>query len=124
MNSWQVWLYVAAVLVPLGAFALELTAGRLLGRLNAYLSTGAIATSLVLSTIGFVSYLAANPGMLALHEEDQAIVEGPERAEARPAPPRPRSSGRRGSTGSCWARASAGTTCPRWPSRSGFTSTT
>ena len=56
MNDWQGWLYVAAVLIPLVAFAIELLAGRLLGRLNAYVATAAIATSFALSLFGFVSY--------------------------------------------------------------------
>ena len=43
MSNWQGWLYVAAVLIPLGAFIVELLAGRWLGRLNAYVATDAIA---------------------------------------------------------------------------------
>ena len=33
--TWQVGLYVAAVLIPLAAFTIELLFSRLLGRLNA-----------------------------------------------------------------------------------------
>src|SRR5215217_8513533 len=54
--SWQVGLYVAAVLIPWAAFTIELIGIRLLGRLNAYLATGAIGLSFVLSAIGFFEY--------------------------------------------------------------------
>lgn len=67
MNSGWAWLYVAAVLVPLGAFVVEFVLMRALGRLNAYLATAAIAASCVLSAVGFVGYLRAHPGMLAEH---------------------------------------------------------
>ena len=63
MNDWQGWLYVAAVLIPLGAFLIELLFSRLLGRLNAYIATGAIASSCLLSAIGFFSYSFAAPDM-------------------------------------------------------------
>ena len=43
--TWQVGLYVAAVLIPLAAFTIELLLGRLLGRLNAVVATGAIGLS-------------------------------------------------------------------------------
>jgi proton-translocating NADH-quinone oxidoreductase chain L len=59
MNDWQGWLYVAAVLIPLAAFVVELLFIRLLGRLNAYIATAAIATSFLLSAVGFVSYAAS-----------------------------------------------------------------
>ena len=54
--SWQVGLYVAAVLIPLVAFVIELLGGRLLKRNNAYIATGAIGLSFVLSLVGFVEY--------------------------------------------------------------------
>ena len=54
--SWQVGLYVAAVLIPLAAFAVEVLFIRQLKRLNAYLATGAIGLSFVLSLVGFVDY--------------------------------------------------------------------
>jgi len=54
--SWQVGLYIAAVLIPLAAFAVELFFGKYLRRLNAYIATAAIAASFVLSLVGFVSY--------------------------------------------------------------------
>ncbi len=78
MSDWQGWLYVAAVLIPLAAFVLELLGGRWLGRLNAYIATAAIATAFVLSAIGFGYYLAANPNIFAEHETEAEIVEGPE----------------------------------------------
>ncbi len=54
--SWQVGLYTAAVLIPLAAFAVELLFIRVLGRLNAFIATGAIILSFVLSLVGFVDY--------------------------------------------------------------------
>ncbi|MEO6810109.1 MAG: NADH-quinone oxidoreductase subunit L [Isosphaeraceae bacterium] len=69
MNHWQGWLYVAAVLIPLAAFAVELIGIRVLRRLNALIATGAIATSFVLSAIGFVSYCALNPAMVGQGHE-------------------------------------------------------
>src|SRR5206468_2096967 len=45
MNQWQGWLYLAAVLIPLGAFLIEFLAGRWLGRLNAWIATIAIGSS-------------------------------------------------------------------------------
>ncbi len=56
MSSWQVGLYTAAVLIPLVAFAVELIFIRYLGRLNAYIATGAIGLSFLLSLIGFLDY--------------------------------------------------------------------
>jgi proton-translocating NADH-quinone oxidoreductase chain L len=56
--SWQVGLYVAAVLVPLAAFAIEAIFIRQLKRYNAYIATGAIFLSFILSFIGFVNYFA------------------------------------------------------------------
>ena len=46
---WQVGLYAAAVLIPLAAFAVEAIFIRQLKRFNAYLATGAIGLSCVLS---------------------------------------------------------------------------
>ncbi len=57
MSHWQGWLYVAAVLIPLGAFTVEALFGRWLKRLNAYLATGAIGTCCVLSLIGLATAL-------------------------------------------------------------------
>src|ERR1017187_1651103 len=54
--SWQVGLYVTAVLIPLAAFAVEAIFIRQLRRLNAYIATGAIGFSCLLSIIGFLSY--------------------------------------------------------------------
>ena len=54
--SWQVGLYATAVLIPLAAFAVEAIFIRQLKRLNAYIATGAIAFSCLLSLIGFLSY--------------------------------------------------------------------
>ncbi|MDR3636450.1 MAG: NADH-quinone oxidoreductase subunit L [Isosphaeraceae bacterium] len=78
--SWQVWLYVAAVLIPLVAFTMQLLFVRVLGRLNAYLATGAIALSFVLSLVGFLSYFAQARGVFSHHAVSQAgpeqVVEG------------------------------------------------
>jgi proton-translocating NADH-quinone oxidoreductase chain L len=54
--SWQVGLYVAAVLIPLAAFAVEAIFIRQLKRWNAYIATGAIFLSFILSLIGFAHY--------------------------------------------------------------------
>jgi proton-translocating NADH-quinone oxidoreductase chain L len=57
MSDWQGWLYVAAVLIPLGAFAIQALGERWLGRLNASIATGAIGTSCVLSLLGLLFFL-------------------------------------------------------------------
>ena len=54
--SWQVGLYAAAVLIPLAAFTVEAIFIRQLKRLYAYLATGAIGLSCLLSLVGFVDY--------------------------------------------------------------------
>jgi proton-translocating NADH-quinone oxidoreductase chain L len=58
--DWQVGLYVAAVLLPLLAFLVQFIGLRPLGRVNAYIATGAIATSFLFSLIGFFSYFGFN----------------------------------------------------------------
>ena len=63
MHDWQGWLYVAAVLVPLAAFVVQVLGLRVLKRANALIATGAIVGSFVLAAIGFVSYFAASGGM-------------------------------------------------------------
>ena len=64
--SWQAGLYVAAVLIPLAAFTVELIGIRVLGRLNAYLATGAIGLSCLLSAVGFFEYFFVEaPGVFA-----------------------------------------------------------
>ncbi len=57
MSEWPGWLYVASVLIPLGAFVVEALFGRWLKRFNAYLATAAIGTSCVLSLVGLVLFL-------------------------------------------------------------------
>ncbi len=76
MKDWQGWLYVAAVLIPLAAFVVELLFIRALKQFNAYLATGAIASSFVLSVIGLGSFL---PSLLAereTHEASSGEIEG------------------------------------------------
>ncbi|MFO0956961.1 MAG: NADH-quinone oxidoreductase subunit L [Isosphaeraceae bacterium] len=63
MSHWQGWLYLAALLIPLVAFAVERLAGRWLGDRNAAVAIGAIGTSFLLSLVGFVLYLIASGGM-------------------------------------------------------------
>jgi proton-translocating NADH-quinone oxidoreductase chain L len=63
-SHWQAWLYMAAVLIPLAAFAIEALFGRWLGRRNAWIATGAIGLSMVLSLVGFVGFL---PHLFASH---------------------------------------------------------
>ena len=57
MNAWQGWLYVAAVLLPLVAFTVQILAGPRLGRRGAWVATGAIGGAFVLSMAGLLSYL-------------------------------------------------------------------
>ncbi|APW60985.1 NADH-quinone oxidoreductase subunit L [Paludisphaera borealis] len=66
--NWQVGLYVAAVLIPLAAFTIEILFIGRLKRLNAYIATGAIGLSCVLSAIGFLDYfLIEAKGVFAEH---------------------------------------------------------
>jgi len=65
--SWQVGLYVAAVFLPLAAFLIQFLGIRLLGRLNAYIATGAIAAAFLLSLVGFVSYFSTAEGVFSHH---------------------------------------------------------
>ncbi len=68
LMSWQVGLYVAAVLIPLIAFAVEVIFIRQLKRLNAYIATGAIGLSFLLSLVGFLDYyLVEAEGVWAEH---------------------------------------------------------
>jgi proton-translocating NADH-quinone oxidoreductase chain L len=78
MSHWQSGLYIAAVLIPLGAFVVQLLGGHWLGRLNAYIATGAIGTSCVLSIIGLGSYVRDNPGIYERHQEHATLVRGPQ----------------------------------------------
>jgi proton-translocating NADH-quinone oxidoreductase chain L len=73
--SWQVGLYVAAVFLPLIAFVIEILGIRLLGRLNAYIATGAIALAFVLSLIGFVAYFSQVQGVFTHHAVPQEGAE-------------------------------------------------
>src|SRR5208337_4550397 len=85
LMKWQVGLYVAAVLIPLAAFAIEVIFIRQLKRLCAYLATAAIGLSFLLSLAGFVDYFvieaegvwaehhaAAEPGVLG--EDTRAVL--------------------------------------------------
>src|SRR4051812_27136511 len=66
--QWQVGLYAAAVLIPLFAFAIEAIFIRQLRRLNAYIATGAIGLSFLLSLVGFLDYfLVEAEGVWADH---------------------------------------------------------
>jgi proton-translocating NADH-quinone oxidoreductase chain L len=78
--TWQVGLYVAAVFLPLAAFVVEILGIRILRRLNAYLATAAIATSFVLSLIGFLSYFSTAQGVFGHHPIRQV---GPKALEHR-----------------------------------------
>ncbi len=61
--SWQVGLYLAAILMPLVAFGLTILNGRRwTGRTAGIVSTAAIASSLALSLVGFVAYAVASGG--------------------------------------------------------------
>jgi proton-translocating NADH-quinone oxidoreductase chain L len=77
--SWQVGLYVVAVLIPLAAFAVEAIFIRQLKRWNAYIATGAIFLSFILSFIGFVNYFgftvpwSDTESHAEAHEEREAL---------------------------------------------------
>jgi proton-translocating NADH-quinone oxidoreductase chain L len=92
---WQVWLYTAAVLIPLAAFAVEAIFGRQLKRFNAQLATFAIGLSCVLSVIGFIDYYMVEAPWTSGHEAtehgDPAQPPGaPEHGAAAPAHHGPR----------------------------------
>jgi proton-translocating NADH-quinone oxidoreductase chain L len=61
INDWHVGLYVAAVLIPLAAFAVQAIFIRQLKRANAYIATGAIVLSFFLSLVGFGEYFRLAP---------------------------------------------------------------
>ncbi len=74
--NWQVGLYVAAVLIPLAAFTVEVLFIRRLKRLNAAIATGAIGLSCLLSAIGFLDYyLIEAKGVFASHEAGHESLE-------------------------------------------------
>jgi proton-translocating NADH-quinone oxidoreductase chain L len=75
--SWQVGLYAAAVLTPLAAFTVELIFIRQLRRLNAYIATGAIAFSCLLSLIGFITYFSQAHGAFSLPHHEAPAETGP-----------------------------------------------
>ena len=70
---WQVGLYVAAVFLPLLAFLIQFLGIRRLGRLNAYIATGAISVAFLFSLVGLVSYFLHTEGVLA--ERHHAVAE-------------------------------------------------
>jgi proton-translocating NADH-quinone oxidoreductase chain L len=70
--SWQVVLYVAAVLIPLAAFAVEVIFIRQLKRHNATIATGAIGFSCLLSLIGFLDYGFQTSGFFRPHHAESA----------------------------------------------------
>jgi proton-translocating NADH-quinone oxidoreductase chain L len=83
--SWQVGLYVAAVLIPLLAFVVELFGGKYLKRLNAYVATGAIGLSFLLSLIGFIAYFSSTDGVFAHHGGEAHAEAGAEAGHEVPA---------------------------------------
>ena len=84
ISDWHVGLYVAAVLIPLAAFAVQAIFIRQLKRLNAYVATGAIVLSFFLSLVGFGEYFRLAPW--GAHAVAHA---GPRRAAARARRSRP-----------------------------------
>lgn len=63
-------LWVIATLAPLAAFVVEILFGKRLGKTTAYVATGAIGFSCVLSTIGLFGYIYENSSSLfAAHRE-------------------------------------------------------
>ena len=105
--TWQVGLYVAAVLIPLAAFTIELLLIRLLGRFNAVVATGAIGLSFLLSLVGFIAYFSEAEGVFSHHGHASAEVE----AEASPVPPTMRANlaRQRPNTTARWSGARAST---------------
>ena len=106
--KWQVGLYAAAVLIPLAAFAIEVIFIRQLKRLCAYLATGAIGLSFLLSLVGFVDYYVIEAeGVWAEHHARRPSPAYSERTQAAsPAPSRgsrPARLARRASIGCCSA---------------------
>jgi proton-translocating NADH-quinone oxidoreductase chain L len=88
--SWQAGLYVAAVLIPLAAFAIEVLFIRFLDKLNAYVATGAIGLSFVLSLIGFIAYTFESRGFAKpQHEAGTHATAEPGKIAPRPAPDEP-----------------------------------
>ena len=77
---WQVGLYAAAVLIPLVAFAIEAIFIRQLKRFNAYLATGAIGLSCVLSLIGFLDYTIESKFYAHAAEHSESTAEHGETA--------------------------------------------
>jgi proton-translocating NADH-quinone oxidoreductase chain L len=75
--SWQVGLYAAAVLLPLGAFAVEAIFIRQLKSLNALIATGAIGLSCVLSVLGLIAYSFESRGFDHGAESHAAGAEEP-----------------------------------------------
>jgi proton-translocating NADH-quinone oxidoreductase chain L len=85
--SWQAGLYVAAVLIPLAAFAVELIFIRLLKQYNAYVATAAIGFACILSLIGFIDYFVVEAPWTAAHAEtaeegSREITDGSAAAES------------------------------------------
>ncbi len=79
----MIGLYVAAVLTPLFAFAIEAIFIRQLKRYNAYIATGAIGFSCLLSLIGFLAYAIESRGFYKPDPHAAAEVEpGAEAAES------------------------------------------
>jgi proton-translocating NADH-quinone oxidoreductase chain L len=60
-SDWHLGLYVAAVLIPLAAFAVQAIFARQLKQANAYVATGAILLSCFLSLLGFGEYFRLAP---------------------------------------------------------------
>ena len=56
-SHWQAWLYLAAVLILLAAFAIQALLGRWLKDRCAAIATGAISASVLLGLIGFLAFL-------------------------------------------------------------------
>ncbi len=58
-NDSRAWLYVVAILLPLGAFALQVLGGRRWGKAGPWIATGAIGGSFGLSLVGFLLSLGS-----------------------------------------------------------------
>lgn len=65
MEHWQVWIYIAVVLLPLASFTFQILGMRILGNKNAYVATATIATCFGLSAFGLFNYITTGPGITA-----------------------------------------------------------
>ncbi len=74
-NDGRAWLYLVAILLPLGAFALQVLGGRKWGKVGPWIATGAIGASFALSLVGFL--LALGTLFPPLSHDHASLVDAP-----------------------------------------------